>query len=205
MNWIQFPHLNFPELIHGFSERHVCSLDSLNQELEISLQKLGIDFSQTIQAEQPHGSGVAVVDAPQKEKVSGVDALVTSSLNLALIVRVADCGPVFFYDPVQKVIAVAHSGRKGTELNIVAETLKVMRDQKGSQIENIRVQLGPCIRPPHYEIPFALEIEKQVKEMGVCEYLDCGLCTGSNLNRFYSYRLEKGNTGRMWGVLMMKS
>ncbi len=204
MNWIQFPLLNSPDLIHGFSQRSGCSLESLNQELESSLQLLEIDFSQTVQAEQIHGNGVAVVDHPQVEKVAGVDALVTAVTGVALVVRVADCGPLFFYDPVNQVIAVAHSGRKGTEKNITAETLKVMRDQRGSRIEDIRVQLGPCIRPPHYEVPFAEEIGRQAKSMGVIHFEDCGLCTGSDLQRFYSYRLEKGKTGRMWGVLMMK-
>lgn len=203
MNWIQFPLLNCPELTHGFSQRSTVALENLNQEFEHSVGQLGIHFSQTIQAEQTHGNGVAIVDHPQIEKVGGVDALVTSVPSLALVVRVADCGPVFFYDPVKKIIAVAHSGRKGTELNITSETLKVMRDQMGSRIENIQVQLGPCIRPPHYEVPFAEEIGRQAREMGIVKFADCSLCTGANLDRFYSYRLEKGKTGRMWGVLMM--
>ncbi len=204
MNWIQFPLLNSPDLIHGFSQRSSGNLESLNQEFEDSLSLLGIDYVQIAQAEQTHGNGVAVIDQPQIEKVLGVDALVTAVPGLALVVRVADCGPLFFYDPVKQVIAVAHSGRKGTEQNITAETLKVMRDQRGSRIEDIRVQLGPCIRPPHYEVPFAEEIGRQAKLMGVIHFEDCGLCTGSDLQRFYSYRLEKGKTGRMWGVLMMR-
>jgi copper oxidase (laccase) domain-containing protein len=204
VNWIRFPLLDSPEIVHGFSERSDLLLEDLNRDFENSLQGLGIQYSQTIQAEQTHGHGVAIVDGPSTEKVPAVDALVTSARQLALIVRVADCGPVFFYDPLQKVIAVAHSGRKGTEQNIVSETLKTMRDQKGCDIQNIRVQLGPCIRPPHYEVAFAEEIGRQARAMGVLHFQDCGLCTGSDLNRFYSYRLEKGKTGRMWGVLMLK-
>ena len=63
--------------------------------------------------------------------------------------------------------------------------------------------LAPCIRPPHYEIDFASEIKKQALASGILEenYHDSGLCTASDLNRFYSYRLEKGNTGRMLALL----
>ncbi|MES2310457.1 MAG: polyphenol oxidase family protein [Verrucomicrobiota bacterium] len=204
MNWIHFPLLNRPELVHGFSKRSDSDLSLLNQDFDDSLKALGIKSEQTIQAEQTHGNGVAVVEKASFERVPQVDALVTSVRQLALVVRVADCGPVFFYDPIQKVIAVAHSGRKGTEQNIVAETLKVMQENQGCEIKNILVQLGPCIRPPHYEVAFAEEIGRQARAMGVSQFEDCGFCTGSDLKRFYSYRLEKGKTGRMWGVLMIK-
>jgi copper oxidase (laccase) domain-containing protein len=65
------------------------------------------------------------------------------------------------------------------------------------------VQLGPCIRPPHYEIDFAAEIGRQAARAGVVNFYDCGICTASNLPRYYSYRAEKGKTGRMWAVLML--
>jgi copper oxidase (laccase) domain-containing protein len=64
--------------------------------------------------------------------------------------------------------------------------------------------LGPCIRPPHYEIDFAAEIERQAHACGVRQYHDCGICTASHLDRYYSYRAEKGKTGRMWAVFMIE-
>jgi len=45
---------------------------------------------------------------------------------MPLVVRVADCGPVFFYDPVRQVIALA-TRTAGTEGNIVAETVSCLR------------------------------------------------------------------------------
>jgi copper oxidase (laccase) domain-containing protein len=123
---------------------------------------------------------------------------------MPLVVRVADCGAVFFYDPAQKVIAVAHSGRKGTEGNIVRETIRCLQNTYDTNSENLIVQLGPCIRTPHYEIDFAAEIGRQAKACGVRHYHDCGTCTASHLDRYYSYRAEKGKTGRMWGVFMIE-
>ncbi|MDB4412825.1 polyphenol oxidase family protein, partial [bacterium] len=57
--------------------------------------------------------------------------------------------------------------------------------------------------PPHYEIDFAATIREQALDAGVppTRYHDIGLCTASDLGRFYSYRIEKGNTGRMLALL----
>jgi copper oxidase (laccase) domain-containing protein len=63
------------------------------------------------------------------------------------------------------------------------------------------VQLSPCIRPPHYEVDFAAEIIRQCRSMGIKEIHDSGVCTACDLRRYYSYRAEKGKTGRMLAVL----
>ncbi len=105
---------------------------------------------------------------------------------------------------MQRVIAVAHSGRRGTEGNIVAATLACMRETYDSQPRDVIVQLGPCIRPPHYEVDFAAEIGRQARAAGVEQYHDCGRCTACDLARYYSYRAEKGKTGRMWAVFMLE-
>jgi copper oxidase (laccase) domain-containing protein len=63
------------------------------------------------------------------------------------------------------------------------------------------VQLSPCIRPPHYEIDFADQIRQQCRALGVQHIHDSGTCTACDLSRYYSYRAEKGKTGRMLAVL----
>jgi len=65
------------------------------------------------------------------------------------------------------------------------------------------VQLSPCIRPPSYEVDFAAGIRAQCLESGIRpEHLhDCGICTSTDLQRFYSYRVEMGKTGRMLALL----
>lgn len=161
-------------------------------------------MADAVQAEQTHGNRAQAVYTPLGIRVPDVDALATSVPRLPLVVRVADCGPVFFYDPVQQVIALAHSGRRGTEGNIVGETVSCLRETFDAHPENLIVQLGPCIRPPHYEIDFAAEIERQARACGVRHYHDCGICTASHLDRYYSYRAERGTTGRMWAVFMIE-
>ena len=199
-----FPALQLTGLRHGFSTRSTGPLEDLEAELAATLTGAGFPMLDAVQAEQPHGNRAQAVYTPLGIRVPDVDALATTVPRLPLVVRVADCGPVYFYDPVQQAIAVAHSGRKGTEGNIVAETISCLRETYDSDPENLIVQLGPCIRPPHYEVDFAAEIGRQAKACGVRHYHDCGSCTASHLERYYSYRAEKGKTGRMWAVFMIE-
>jgi copper oxidase (laccase) domain-containing protein len=79
-----------------------------------------------------------------------------------------------------------------------------MSEEFGSDPDDLIAQLGPCIRPPHYEVDFAAEIVTQLEQCGVSQVFDSGENTGSDLSRFYSYRMEKGLTGRMLALLALK-
>jgi len=199
-----FSALQVPGLRHGFSTRSAVPLDQLDAELQSSFHAAGFPMEDAVHAEQPHGNRVRAVDRPWAGRVPEVDALATATPRLPLAVRVADCGPVYFYDPVRRALALAHSGRRGTEGNIVAQTIACLGETFGSRPEDLVVQLGPCIRPPHYEIDFAAEIGWQARAAGVRTYHDAGTCTASRLERYYSYRAEKGKTGRMWAVAMLE-
>jgi len=199
-----FPALELAGLRHGFSTREDGPHENLDEKINAAFTAAGFPMADAVHAEQPHGNRAQAVYTPLGIRVPDVDALATSVPRLPLVVRVADCGPVFFYDPVQQVIALAHSGRRGTEGNIVRETFSCLRETFDSQPENVIVQLGPCIRPPHYEIDFAAEIARQARACGVRHFYDCGICTASHLDRYYSYRAEKGKTGRMWAVFMIE-
>ncbi len=199
-----FSALDKTGLRHGFSTRSSGPLEKLEAEMVATFAAAGFPMLDAVEAEQPHGNRAQAVFTPLGIRVPDVDALATSVPRMPLVVRVADCGPVYFYDPVQQVIALAHSGRKGTEGNIVAATIACLRETYNTQAENLIVQLGPCIRPPHYEVNFPAEIEKQARACGVRQYHDCGMDTAGDLSRYYSYRAEKGKTGRMWAVLMLE-
>src|SRR5271155_4082806 len=112
-----FPALQLAGLRHGFSTRSTGPLENLESELTQSFTAAGFPMIDAVHAEQPHGNRVQAVYSPCGIRVPDVDGLATSVSRMPLVVRVADCGPVFFYDPVQRVIAVAHSGRRGTEGN----------------------------------------------------------------------------------------
>src|SRR6202012_2945812 len=191
-------------LRHGFSTRSSGPLEKLDAEINVAFIAAGFPLLDPLHAEQPHGNRAQAVYTPLGIRVPDVDALVTSVPRMPLVVRVADCGPGFFHAPVERLIAVAPSGRRGTEGNIVQATLDCMKETYGARAANVIVQLGPCFRPPHYEIDFAAESARQAKAAGVAQFHDCRVCTASNLARYDSYRAEKGKTGRMWGVFMLE-
>jgi polyphenol oxidase len=154
-------------------------------------------------AEQIHGNGVAVVDQRSPEKTLGVDAMITNDPGVVLGIYVADCCGIYFIDPVEAVIGLAHSGRRGTEQNIAGATVERMVNSFGSAPEDLLIQLSPCIRPPFYEVDFAAQIVTQLRMAGVRRIHDGGENTGADLQRFYSYRMEKGSTGRMLAFLTL--
>jgi polyphenol oxidase len=168
-------------------------------------------------AQQIHGNKVAIVDEirsvrrtdrgrrgaaslPSRE-FRGCDAIITNQRGVALGIYVADCCAVYIVDSKTPAIGLVHSGRKGTELGVVTSAIKQMIDRFGSNPANMVVQLSPCIRPPHYEVDFAAEVVGQCRASGVKAITDSGVCTASDLNRYYSYRAEKGKTGRMLALL----
>jgi copper oxidase (laccase) domain-containing protein len=168
-------------------------------------------------AEQIHGNNIAVIDKvgsalradrgrrgaaslPGRE-FPGCDGIITNQRGVALGIYVADCCAVYIVDPKSPAIGLVHSGRKGTELGVVTNAIRHMSERFGSDPANMIVQLSPCIRPPHYEVDFAEEIVRQCRALGIQQIHDSGMCTACDLDRYYSYRAEKGKTGRMLALM----
>jgi copper oxidase (laccase) domain-containing protein len=201
-----------PGIVHGFTGRipgidvnleREHALARLNEAHGQSLRELGLGDRRLIVGEQTHGAEVAIVDASSPSLIPTVDGLITTDRSVCLGVYVADCGPVYVVDPIHGAIALLHSGKKGTELGITAVAIRTMQERFGSEPSEMIVQLGPCIRTPLYEIDFAGEILRQAKRAGVRNVHDCCICTGTAVDRFYSYRVEKGRTGRMLAILAL--
>lgn len=155
-------------------------------------------------AEQVHGNHVAEVSADSHFPVPGTDALLTTVPNICLGIYVADCAAIFLAERRARGIALVHSGKKGTELGIAASAVKALCSATGSAPSDIVAQVSPCIRPPFYEIDFASEIVRQLTGLGIGEIHDCGMCTASNPGLYYSYRIEKGRTGRMLAMMAIE-
>jgi len=160
-------------------------------------------------AEQVHGSEIAVIPGVNTTEaadglpvVSGVDGLLTRDAGELLAIYVADCGPVWLADSRTGAIGLLHSGKKGSEANILQRAVERMAVEFGTRPGDLVAVLGPCIRPPHYEVDFAAQIGRQAESAGVGNFIDCGHDTASDLSRFYSYRKEQGTTGRMMALIV---
>ena len=211
--WMTFPLLSaLPIFQHRYTLRHpTIPVDAEREEVVKRLQawhreqaaEMGFSPESLCTAEQVHGKGVAIVHEVPSLPISAVDGIITNTPGLVIGIYVADCGALYLADPVTGACGVLHSGKKGSEMGIAAEGIRLMAAHFGSRPEDLRVQLGPCIRPPAYEVDFASQIRETCLAAGVLpeHYADCGLCTSSDLTRYYSYRMEKGRTGRMLALL----
>lgn len=178
-----------------------AALERLRAPHEQKLRDFGFDPERLATAEQVHGDGVAVATGPGPH--AGVDALVTGTPGLVLGIYVADCAAVYLADRGGSAIGLVHSGRAGTAANIVGAAIRALRDRFGVGAAELVVQLSPCIRPPLYESDFAAEIAAQAAAEGVRDIRDPGICTGARVGEYYSYRVERGLTGRMLAVLAL--
>jgi hypothetical protein len=154
-------------------------------------------------ARQVHGNQIAVLREAVTSEAPGTDGLVTNVPGLCLGVYVADCCAIYLADPVKRAIGLLHSGKKGTELGIATRAVETMAREFGSEPRDLVAQLSPCIRPPWYEVDFASEIARQLRVAGVGQVADSGANTAADPERYYSYRMEKGRTGRLLALLMV--
>jgi polyphenol oxidase len=171
---LSFPRLADPKVVkHAVSTRvggvSRGNLGSLNVSLKVQddpvrvtenrnllSQALGMDLGQAVWVDQVHGDKVLQLSAANHPKNGGslgqADGIITNETGVPLMVLVADCLPVFFYDPTHKAIGLAHAGWRGTVSHVTAKTLLAMGEAYGTRPEEVRVVLGPCIGACCYEV-----------------------------------------------------
>lgn len=228
----------FPELLHAFTTKESGNLAFHVEDDEISVQEnhsllakeLGYEKNSLVHMKQIHSDIVYIVKDEDFDTPPTCDALVTNRPNTPIMVMVADCSPVLFYDHEKKVIAAAHAGRQGAFKNIVANVVYKMKTEFNSDPRHIYVSLGASIGVCCYEV--GDEIYDEAKEKGfeyamqkrgesfyldvgailLKQLLSCGIkkeniefcseCSCCKTETFYSYRGE-GQTGRFAGVISL--
>lgn len=81
-----------------------------------------------------------------------IDGLITDESGIVLSTFYADCVPLYFVDPVKKIIGLSHSGWKGTVGKIGLKTVEKMQETFGSRPEDIVCAIGPSICKDCYEV-----------------------------------------------------
>ena len=122
--------------------------------------QLGITPENMVKSKQTHTDIVKIVSRENGgdgilrpiDEAHAHDGLITNEKNLLLCTVEADCVPVFFYDPVKEVIAMVHSGWKGTVKKISEVTIKKMKSAFGCRAEDMFVAIGPHICKDCYEV-----------------------------------------------------
>ena len=199
----------------------LSSVDTARKKLAI---KYNFDIDKLHYMDQIHSNIVKNISLTTNKQTC--DALITNHKNTPLMVMVADCIPILFYDDIQKVIAAAHAGRVGTFENITASTLNKMVNDYKCNVTHIKVILGPSIQMCCYEVSeqMAQEVsdnfgkefvnKRYINLQGINkkQLLDCGIqeknieissiCTKCSNQPYFSYRKDK-SCGRFAGLIMM--
>jgi len=159
--------------------------------------------------------------------IEDCDAMITNQKNIVLCILTADCVPILLCDTKQNVIAAVHAGWKGTQGKIVLKTVQKMIKDFQTNPEDIIAGIAPAIGRCCYEVgedvvkhfyafPHAYEKKgdtymldlplinrEQLLSVGVLadniEMSD--ICTSCNIDAFFSYRKEKGCSGRFMSMI----
>lgn len=216
------------------------SPDLVRENYNRLAQCLGTDLAHLVTSAQTHTSNVRIVtreDAGKgtiKEKdFQDIDGLITQERGIGIITAHADCTPVQFYDPVQKVIGVAHSGWMGTLKNISHNMVSKMNSAFGCCPEDILVGIGPALCQNCFEVDFDVAekfalaspdylpfiryeekkayirlkgiIETQLKKDGILpSHIEISdLCTKCRTDLFYSHRAMGVQRGVMASAMLL--
>jgi len=185
-------------------------------------QKYKFDINKLISMNQVHGNRVVTVDENSPNIIGNCDGIITNKKGKTLMVMVADCIPILFFDKFKGVIAAVHAGRNSTFQKISEVTALKMRDEFACKVENIEVIMGPSIQKCCYEVDeklanivklnFGAEFEnnryidlqginkKQLNDLGIRNITITNICTKCSGTDFFSYRIDK-NCGRFAGII----
>ncbi len=190
------------------------------------LAELGLSEENVAIQKQTHSDIVRYVT--KGGIVGESDAMFTDKKNLGLAIGVADCTPVFIYDPENKVIATVHSGWRGTEKRILEKTIAKLKEECNSKPDELIAYIGPSISQKNYEVgkevaelfEYKYKIKKNEKYLldvsganydmlinsGLIEnnIEKSNLCTYEEKDLLHSYRRDGQKSGRSMGIIVMK-
>ncbi|MDF3821301.1 polyphenol oxidase family protein [Leptospira sp. 96542] len=102
--------------------------------------------------EQVHGSKIfEITNEVTSDECPIGDGLYTKSGNKILIVRTADCVPVFLFSKKNPFVSVLHSGWKGTKLGVTEKMIQIYLEF-GYTLSDLYLDLGPYIKGNDYEV-----------------------------------------------------
>ncbi len=118
------------------------------------LRRLGIAPEDAVSAGLVHGAHVHHATAADAGRIiAGTDALVACARDgVALSLTVADCLPIFLFDPVADAYGIAHAGWRGLAGGVIPATVRAMSASCGASAAHMIAVIGPGIGPCHFEV-----------------------------------------------------
>lgn len=108
------------------------------------------------QISEKHPAAIAVSEATGSSPTDSpehppADGIVTEIANQSAWVCSADCNPVLIANRQTRQVAAVHAGWRGTALGIIPVAIQQVL-QQGSQIQDLRVAIGPAIAGEVYQV-----------------------------------------------------
>ena len=175
--YLTYPLLEKTEIVkHGFSTRIGGVSEGMWSSMNLSFSRgddescvrenfkrmakaLDVLEDSFVFSHQTHTTNVRRVTEEDKGKgfikpldYQDVDGLITNVPGLCLSTFYADCVPLYFVDPVHKAIGLSHSGWRGTVGKIGQVTLEKMKQEYGTNAEDVLAAIGPSICQDCYEV-----------------------------------------------------
>ena len=114
---------------------------------------LGVKVEDFTFTYQTHTTNVAVVrEEDRGTRFMETDGMVTNVPGICLVTFYADCVPLYFVDPVKKVIGLSHSGWRGTVHKMGKVTVEKMTEVYGTNPADVVAAVGPSICQDCYEV-----------------------------------------------------
>ena len=127
---------------------------------------LGVRLEDIVLSAQTHTVNLRTVTAADRGRgitreigYTDVDGLVTNEPGVVLCTHYADCVPLFFVDPVKRVVGMAHAGWRGTVAGIGARMIEKMAAEFGCTPSDILVGIAPSIGPCCFEVDYPVVAE----------------------------------------------
>ena len=203
----------------------VFSLNPSQYSRKEITRKLDYNAKDLAIPEQVHSTVVEFARFPGMYPAA--DGLVTTNSNILLTLKVADCVPVYLYEPRKNMIGLVHSGWRGTVGKIVPYSIQLMQ-KNGAETGEIRCFLGPAIGICCYEVGVEVahkfddeakmklearkwkvglhdQISLQLASSGIPEenIQTSDMCTYESRD-CHSYRRDGDNVGRMFAFMELK-
>ena len=203
----------------------VFSLNPSQYSRKEITRKLDYNAKDLAIPEQVHSTVVEFARFPGMYPAA--DGLVTTNSNILLTLKVADCVPVYLYEPRKNMIGLVHSGWRGTVGKIVPNAIQLMQ-KNGAETGEIRCFLGPAIGICCYEVGVEVahkfddeakmkledrkwkvglhdQISLQLASSGISEenIQTSDMCTYESRD-CHSYRRDGDNVGRMFAFMELK-
>ena len=134
--------------------------ENIRRNFDIISKVIGVSPDHIVRSHQTHTTNILKVtkdmvyddgllhDPPGED----IDGLITDVPGVALATFYADCVPLYFVDPVRKVIGLSHSGWRGTVAGMAQITPEAMCKTYGCAPTDIHAAIGPSICKNCYEV-----------------------------------------------------